>query len=76
MFTAEARCGAYLKVLAPGEITAGDPIEVVHRPSHDVTVTMMFRAFMNERELMPRLLAAGDDLDAETQAMVAKYVAA
>ena len=41
-----------------------------------MTVTMMFKAFLNERELLPRLLAAGDDLDAETRATVAKYVAA
>ena len=75
-FTADARCGAYLKVLAPGEITAGDAIEVVHQPGHDVSVTMMFRALMNERELLPGLLAAGDDLDPETRAIVAKYLAA
>jgi MOSC domain-containing protein YiiM len=76
MFTADARCGAYLKVVTPGEISAGDPIEVIHRPAHDVTVTLVFRALMNEREVLPQLLAAGDDLDAETRRLAEKHLAA
>ena len=70
-FTADARPGAYLSVVAPGTIQAGDPIEVVHRPDHDVTVSLLFRAFTTERDLLPSLLAAGDDLDPETQAEIA-----
>lgn len=66
-FTAAARPGAYLKVIAPGEIAAGDPIEVVHRPEHPVTVALVFRALTLEAELLPSLLAAGDDLDPETR---------
>ena len=68
LFTADARPGAYLRVVRPGSIQAGDPIEVVHRPDHDVTVSLFFRALMIDRELLPRLLAAGDDLDAEVRA--------
>ena len=67
-FTADARPGAYLRVARPGTITAGDPIEVVHRPDHDVTVSLFFRALMTERDLLPRLLAAGEDLPATTRA--------
>jgi MOSC domain-containing protein YiiM len=63
MFTAAARPGAYLSVITPGSIMAGDPIEVVHRPDHDVTVAIAFRASTTERGLLPRLLEAGDDLD-------------
>ncbi|TYB48426.1 MOSC domain-containing protein [Actinomadura chibensis] len=55
-FTAEARPGAYLRVIEPGEIRAADPVEVVHRPDHDVTVAVAFRALTNEPELLPRLL--------------------
>ena len=66
-FTAEARPGAYLRVVRPGTISAGDPIEVVHRPDHDVTVSLYFRALMSDPELLPRLLAAGDDLPATTR---------
>ncbi len=67
LFAADARPGAYLKVIVPGEVRAGDEISVVHRPDHDVTIAMFFRASMDQPELLPRLLAAGDDLDPQTQ---------
>ncbi len=70
-FTADARPGAYLSVVTPGTISGGDDITVLHRPDHDVTVSQMFRAFTTERDLLPSLLAAGDDLDAETRAEIA-----
>ena len=38
-FHQHGRPGAYLAVLRPGVIRAGDPITVVHRPDHDVTVS-------------------------------------
>lgn len=69
-FTAAGRPGAYLKVIVPGEIAAGDAIEVVHRPTHPVTVALVFRALTLEAELLPSLLEAGDDLDDETRAVV------
>jgi MOSC domain-containing protein YiiM len=64
-FTAAGRPGAYLSVITPGTIVAGDAIEVVRRPHHDVTISMAFRAATTERALLPRLLEAGDDLDPE-----------
>ncbi len=64
-FRAEARPGAYCRVVTPGLVQAGDTIEIVHRPEHDVTVELMYRALTTEPELMPRLAAAGDDLVAE-----------
>jgi MOSC domain-containing protein YiiM len=66
IFTAAGRPGAYLKVITPGAIRAGDPIEVINRPDHDVTVTLLFKATTTERELLPRLLAAEAYLDQET----------
>jgi len=69
IFTAAARPGAYLSVVSPGRIMAGDPVEVVSRPDHDVTVSLVFRATTTERNLLPRLLAAGDDLDPEFRQM-------
>jgi MOSC domain-containing protein YiiM len=56
-FRAEGRPGAYLRVLEEGTLQAGDPIEVVERRDHDLTVGLMFRALTSERELLPRLLA-------------------
>jgi MOSC domain-containing protein YiiM len=74
-FTADARPGTYLRVLRPGTIQAGDPISVLHRPDHEVTVSLYFRAELTERELLPQLLAAGDDLPAGTRKDVERYLA-
>jgi MOSC domain-containing protein YiiM len=66
IFTAAGRPGAYLKVITPGAIRAGDHIEVIDRPDHEVTVTLLFKATTTERELLPQLLAAKAYLDQET----------
>ncbi|WP_156726049.1 MOSC domain-containing protein [Streptomyces apocyni] len=65
-FTQAALPGAYLRVIAPGDIRAGDPVEIVRRPDHDVTVALVFRAMTLEPDLLPRLLAA-DALPEETR---------
>ncbi|WP_370078549.1 MOSC domain-containing protein [Streptacidiphilus sp. MAP12-16] len=57
-FTQAAVPGAYLRVIEPGDIRAADPIEIVHRPDHDVTVALVFRAMTLEPELLSRLLVA------------------
>lgn len=57
-FTAAAKPGAYLRVIEPGLIRAGDPVVIEHRPAHDVTIAVTFRALTTEPELLPRLLAA------------------
>jgi MOSC domain-containing protein YiiM len=69
--TQAARPGSYLRVVTAGVIAAGDPSEVVHRPEHDVTVSMVYRAVLSEPDLLPGLLAAGDDLDDELREIVA-----
>ncbi|MCL6735528.1 MOSC domain-containing protein [Streptomyces neyagawaensis] len=74
-FAGKAEPGAYLRVVRPGEIRAGDPIEIVHRPDHDVTVALTFRATMNERALLPRLLAAGEALHPEILESARTYAA-
>jgi len=68
-FTAAAIPGAYLRVVSPGDVRSGDAISVVHRPTHGVTVAMVFRAITREPNLLPAILAAGDDLPRETRAM-------
>ena len=55
-FAKENRTGAYLRVLTPGDVRAGDPIEVLDRPPHGVTIEMAFRAYTTEPELLPALL--------------------
>ncbi|MGQ4418573.1 MOSC domain-containing protein [Streptomyces sp. SAS_269] len=75
-FTRKGATGAYLRVIEPGEIRAGDSVEILHRPDHGVTAAMQFRAVTTERELLPGLLAAGEALHTETLAAARKYVAA
>lgn len=72
-FTRAARSGAYLRVIEPGEIRAGDPVEIVHRPDHDVTVTVAFRAMTLEPDLLPRLLVA-DALPQEGRDLARKRI--
>jgi MOSC domain-containing protein YiiM len=74
-FTERAAPGAYLRVVEPGEIRAGDRVEVVERPGHDVTIGLTFRALSGEPELLPRLLAA-DALPEQTLARIRRRVAA
>jgi MOSC domain-containing protein YiiM len=57
-FTRENRPGAYLRVVEPGEVRAGDPVTVVGRPAHGVTIATAFRAYMTEPGLLPDLVAA------------------
>jgi MOSC domain-containing protein YiiM len=73
-FTAENRPGAYLRVVAPGEVRAGDPVEVADRPAHGVTIAHAFRAYMTEPELLPDLLRV-DNLPADLRAAVDKRLA-
>jgi MOSC domain-containing protein YiiM len=57
-FALTGRPGTFFRVIEPGEIQAGDEIQIVHRPDHDVTVALTFRALLVEPELLPRLFAA------------------
>jgi len=43
-FHQEGRPGAYLKVLKTGTIGAGDQIDVISKPDHEVTIGVMFAA--------------------------------
>jgi MOSC domain-containing protein YiiM len=71
-FTQVARPGAYFRVLEEGLAGPGDEITVVHRPDHDVTVELFFRAVTTEAALLPRLLAAGDSVPPEVVELVHK----
>ncbi|MFI1356994.1 MOSC domain-containing protein [Streptomyces sp. NPDC020898] len=73
-FTERGAPGAYLRVIEPGEIRAGDAVEIAHRPDHDITVALYFRALTTERTLMPRLLTAGESLHSEAAEAVREYV--
>ena len=71
-FAQQARPGPYLRVLVPGELTAGDELRVVHQPGHGVTVSMMFRAMTTEHALLPELLKV-EDLVLEARRKAEEY---
>jgi MOSC domain-containing protein YiiM len=73
-FTVRATPGAYLRVIEPGEVRAGDPVTVTRRPGHDVTVGLAFRALTREPELLPRLRAA-EALHQQAKDVVARRTA-
>lgn len=63
-FAAASRPGAYLRIIEEGEARAGDPIELVERPGHGVTIGLVFDAIHHDRSLAEQALAApelGDD---------------
>ncbi|MGX1855571.1 MOSC domain-containing protein [Streptomyces sp. NBC_01456] len=72
-FTQAAVPGAYLRVIEPGEIRAGDAVELVHRPAHEVSIQLMFQALTLRRELLPRLLEAGGALPEEARRRAVAY---
>jgi MOSC domain-containing protein YiiM len=56
LFTHALRPGAYLRVVAEGEVGAGDEIRVLERPVHDLTVRDVLRIFARDREELGRLV--------------------
>ncbi len=66
-FTRHGAPGAYLSVLEEGELTAGDRVEVVHRPAHGVSLGELFRALTDDASQAPRALDAGADLTDEAR---------
>jgi MOSC domain-containing protein YiiM len=57
-FTAHGATGAYLRVLEPGDLGAGDPVEVVFRPDHGVTTGAAFRIFTTQKARVADLAPA------------------
>ena len=57
-FQAVGRMGAYLRVVQEGDVGAGDAIEVVTRPDHDVSLRTMLDA-LDDDEQARRLPRAG-----------------
>ena len=55
-FAAAGRPGAYLRIVTEGEVAAGDPAEVVHRPGHDLSVAEVSRIYHDDHAGADRLL--------------------
>jgi MOSC domain-containing protein YiiM len=57
-FANARRMGAYLRVVDPGELGAGDAVELLSRPGHGVTVRLVADALLGDQSLAGRLLDA------------------
>ncbi|MGW7364218.1 MOSC domain-containing protein [Streptomyces sp. NPDC054841] len=74
-FTRAGAPGALLRVIEPGTFQADDPVEIVHRPDHDITVALLFRAATLERELLPRTLVAAEWMESALLEVAQSYTA-
>ncbi|KWX20926.1 molybdenum cofactor biosysynthesis protein [Mycolicibacterium wolinskyi] len=72
-FTRSAIPGAYLRLVHPGTVRAGDAIVVAERPDHDITVGFVFRALTLESHLLPEILRA-DALPDELKELAGRRV--
>jgi MOSC domain-containing protein YiiM len=55
-FAAARRTGTYLRIIEPGDVGAGDRVEVVTRPDGGVTIGEFTEAYLGDHLLAPRLL--------------------
>lgn len=65
--------GALLRVIEPGEIRAGDPITVIHRPTHPVTITRLHHAATRDRSQLPGTLVAAEWMESGLLALARNY---
>jgi MOSC domain-containing protein YiiM len=63
-FAKALRLGTYMRIIEPGVVGAGDSIDVVDRPGHEVTVGLLGRVLFEDSSLGPQVLAAGALTDA------------
>jgi MOSC domain-containing protein YiiM len=56
------RPGAYLAITREGVLEAGDAVEIVHRPAHDVSVALVIQALIIERHRAAELAPARSDM--------------
>lgn len=61
-FVAAGRPGAYLAVADAADVRAGDPVTVLERPRHGVTVADVMAAMTGDRERLDRVVRAREDL--------------
>jgi len=61
-FAQARRPGCYLRIIEEGELGAGDAIEAVERPGHDVTIGLVNEAKLHDSSLAAKVLAAREEL--------------
>jgi MOSC domain-containing protein YiiM len=55
-FTEALRPGAYMRIVAEGDVGAGDAITVIAKPDHDLSVRDVFRIYTRDRDECARLI--------------------
>jgi MOSC domain-containing protein YiiM len=75
-FTAHGASGAYLRVLETGHLATGNDVEVVHRPDHEVSTGLVFRAYTTQPYRLPELAPAVEFLPVKDQPKVTAKIAA
>ena len=63
-FTEALRPGAYMRIVTEGDVGAGDAIQVLSRPDHDLSVRDVFRIYTRDRGECARLLEVPQMSDA------------
>src|SRR5262249_43535839 len=56
-FVEAMRPGAYLRIVVEGSVGAGDAIQVIDRPGHNLSILDVFRIYTRDRGEVERLLA-------------------
>lgn len=64
LFTEARRPGPYLRIVAEGDLGAGDEIRVVERPGTNLTIRDVFRIYTRDRQEVGRLLEVPQMSDA------------
>ena len=64
VFTKAGRPGAYLRIVAEGDLGAGDAIDVVSRPDHGLSIGDVFRVYVRDRHEAWRILTVPQMSDA------------
>lgn len=59
-FTQHGAPGAYLSVVAAGEVAAGDAVDIVHRPAHGLTIADVFAARAGARDRVALLATVAE----------------
>jgi MOSC domain-containing protein YiiM len=57
-FALAGRPGAYLRIVEEGELAAGDEVEILEKPDHEVTMGFFANAYQFNRAQLPILLEA------------------
>jgi MOSC domain-containing protein YiiM len=63
-FTGAQRPGAYLRIVVEGDVGAGDAINIISKPEHDLSIRDIFRIYTRDRGDVRRLIGVAAVSDA------------